>query len=495
MDHAPTPAPTTEAGSRTSGMLAWIITLVLVMIIGALQFLGGKAGLEPVETDTGEAVPAVAPGAMFQVMGKYTVFASNVGGGGSEGAFDEPSETGDDESQDDDATQPASALGAQVLAPVQQMAVTQLDRLRMAMLAAEVISAERGLTMIDKVLEEEEQTDGIQQDADDLRAIYTGDADQLDDLARERLRDRHAWFGDLALVFGTPVDDPDRERVEAEASRIGAIVIAVFTIVVILGVAGVASFVTALILILTRRLRTHFVPPPPGGSVGVEIFAIFLISFMLVQALSILLYAWLGDGAAIINNILTWSLLLIPLWPLARGASLAQTRQLLGWHTGRGLFRELGAGLIGYLAGLPIVGLGIGLVFVLSFIWASIAGQEPPPPSHPMVDELGVGGVGMAVYLVVMMTVWAPLVEETMFRGALYSNLRARFNPIISALVTGFLFAAIHPQSIIAIPTLMSLGFVFALMREWRGSIIAPMIAHGLHNGMIAILLLFLFAG
>jgi len=35
-----------------------------------------------------------------------------------------------------------------------------------------------------------------------------------------------------------------------------------------------------------------------------------------------------------------------------------------------------------------------------------------------------------------------------------------------------------------------ALGTVFAIMREWRGSLIAPITAHMLHNGTVTVLLL-----
>jgi membrane protease YdiL (CAAX protease family) len=31
----------------------------------------------------------------------------------------------------------------------------------------------------------------------------------------------------------------------------------------------------------------------------------------------------------------------------------------------------------------------------------------------------------------------------------------------------------------------ITLGAMFAFMREWRGSIIGPMVAHGMHNAFI----------
>ena len=72
-----------------------------------------------------------------------------------------------------------------------------------------------------------------------------------------------------------------------------------------------------------------------------------------------------------------------------------------------------------------------------------------------------------------------------MFRGLFYRYLRARLSVVAAALVTGFVFAAVHPQGWTAIPALMAIGAWLAVLREWRGSIIAPMTAHALHNGVL----------
>ena len=93
--------------------------------------------------------------------------------------------------------------------------------------------------------------------------------------------------------------------------------------------------------------------------------------------------------------------------------------------------------------------------------------------------------------------VLAPLVEEIMFRGALYQHLReigpglAKWASVaFSVLVSGFVFAAIHPQGWLGVPVLMSLATAFALSREWRGSVVPAMIAHGINNGMSTLMLL-----
>ena len=50
--------------------------------------------------------------------------------------------------------------------------------------------------------------------------------------------------------------------------------------------------------------------------------------------------------------------------------------------------------------------------------------------------------------------------------------------------------AVIHPQGWLGVPPLMGLALVFALAREWRGSLLPPMIAHGINNGVSMTLLL-----
>ena len=85
----------------------------------------------------------------------------------------------------------------------------------------------------------------------------------------------------------------------------------------------------------------------------------------------------------------------------------------------------------------------------------------------------------------------APVVEELIFRGAFYHYLRCRYSVPVAVAVTAILFAVIHPQGLVAVPLLATLGSVFALVREWRGSIVATITAHAFNN-FIGMSLLFL---
>ena len=51
------------------------------------------------------------------------------------------------------------------------------------------------------------------------------------------------------------------------------------------------------------------------------------------------------------------------------------------------------------------------------------------------------------------------------------------------------IFAALHPQGVFAIPALAGIGIGFSLLREWRDSLIAPMVAHAINNGALVLML------
>jgi membrane protease YdiL (CAAX protease family) len=116
-------------------------------------------------------------------------------------------------------------------------------------------------------------------------------------------------------------------------------------------------------------------------------------------------------------------------------------------------------------------------------------------PSHPIVQVLVHGDAWVWLQILLVASVLAPLVEETMFRGVLYRHLRdltGRWGRLVSILVSAslvsFIFAVIHPQGWAGVPVLMGLAFSFALVREWRGSLLPAMVAHGLNNTLALLL-------
>jgi len=113
-------------------------------------------------------------------------------------------------------------------------------------------------------------------------------------------------------------------------------------------------------------------------------------------------------------------------------------------------------------------------------------------PMHPVVQELVGTGWWPRLQVLFLASVVAPIVEETMFRGVLYRHLReasAQGGAVVSVFFSGtfsaLIFAVVHPQGLIAVPVLMGLAYGFAIAREWRGTLVPAMVAHGVSNGVI----------
>jgi membrane protease YdiL (CAAX protease family) len=164
-------------------------------------------------------------------------------------------------------------------------------------------------------------------------------------------------------------------------------------------------------------------------------------------------------------------------------------------------------GIAGYAMALPILAVGVLLTFLLLLLDTALSGDPEKftpagGPAHPIVAELGSGNWWILLQILLLGSVAAPIIEETMFRGVLYRHLRdasrghGPFRSIVlSSLINGFVFAIIHPQGWVAVPALMSLAVAFCLAREWRGTLIPAMVMHGVSNGVVLGLITVLAAG
>ncbi len=325
---------------------------------------------------------------------------------------------------------------------------TDLERLLLVPLAGELLGRNEALRRLGGL------------DAPLLRRVYEGP--ELEARERDELREKLGWFGELALVHGLPDDDEARAALLDDARRFALTLGAVSLATLLLGVAALVLFGVACYRIARRRLPVLDRAPPPGplDLAWLETPSLLLLGVLLTQEL--------------------WLLALVPLWPRLRGIGWREWREGLGLVRGRGILAEAGLGVVGYLASLPLVAASV-------FVTMALARFTGSGMSHPYVEEaLRARDLGP---LLVGACLWAPLVEEMVFRGALWRYLRPRSGVALSALATGLLFALAHPQGIAALPTLTALGALFALLRHWRGTLVAPIAAHALHNGMLVGLL------
>lgn len=305
----------------------------------------------------------------------------------------------------------------------------------------------------------------------------------------ERLLKSQGWFGELALGQGLPDTDPARRGPLESATRttVGQVVAGVLILTAIF--IGGALIIIAIVYLGTRRVRRAFVAPA-RDVVYLETFALYLLAFVgggIVLGVALEL-AHARESAV-------WELLLLPVlgiafwWPRVSGGAVrrrtrAEVMYELGWHRGRGVWREIAAGLLGYIGFLPLLVVCVMVTLVLGRAFGS------GPIEHPIVPMLINGSPIELALLVVLAGGFAPVVEETFFRGALFNHLRGRWRWGAAAPMVGLIFALIHPQGWTAIPVLGGIGVMLCALREWRGSLIAPMTAHAVNN--LSLMVIFL---
>ncbi|MGK0176989.1 MAG: membrane protease YdiL (CAAX protease family) [Lentimonas sp.] len=114
-------------------------------------------------------------------------------------------------------------------------------------------------------------------------------------------------------------------------------------------------------------------------------------------------------------------------------------------------------------------------------------------PPQQLVTILGNGQDPVAiVLLVVFAVVLAPLVEEIIFRGAIYRFFKGHTPVFTAQVISGAFFAAMHFNLMSFLPLLV-IGVLFAQIYEKEGNILLPMFFHAYWNGF-SLLMLFLMS-
>jgi len=381
-------------------------------------------------------------------------------------------------------------------------ATTPLEQIYFAIALGEIEGPQAAIDALDKAKKDAKDPQ-ILADIDTFRHIYnaalqnTASETLLDPVERDGLIDRHGFYARVALTYPLPQTDPQRQGLRQGAGAILALIVLVFVIAGAILV-GFALFVAAIVMLALGRIKPRFAPPAPGGSVFLEVFALFVLGFLCLKIATLLVERFMGNdtpawlGPASLGA--QWLLLLVPLWPLLRGMRFTDWQKALGLHAERGLFREVALGILSYLAFLPVYLAAVGVVIVLMLLRDLIFGPTETPPSNPIVDIMTqLRGFALVLFFLTAV-VWAPLCEELVFRGALYRHLRGWMPSLLAALVSATVFAFMHSYGALLTPPLIALGFAFAMMREWRGSIFASMTAHALHNATLMTLLFVLLS-
>lgn len=306
-----------------------------------------------------------------------------------------------------------------------------------------------------------------------------------------RLRAHLGSIGDMFIAHFAGVNSNAQQALTRRATRMAVAMVLAVVIALLASFAGFVLFIVGIVFVATGKIRFRLNPKrlfsTQSSRIFLESFAVYFATIAFFLALFHALN--IPDILTGMAPIVMGSVLGV-CWPFLRGLPRRRALLEMGWSRGRGFFREVFAGFVGYLSLIPIYLMGIVMTFVLMMIYQGVmqaAGQPIPtqPMSHPIVVPLIRGDLLVKLLLLGLASGFAPFFEETMFRGSLYGAMRKRLPIGLAASIMAFIFAAIHPQGFLAIPVLMSLAIGFALLREWRGSLIAPMTAHAIHNGFL----------
>jgi membrane protease YdiL (CAAX protease family) len=307
---------------------------------------------------------------------------------------------------------------------------------------------------------------------------------EVQDEAWGKLQERHGWIADLAMALAQPAQGAARQAVVQQGMGTALVLIGVSMLGMIAALGGFVVMILGIMRWRSGKLRlTLALPSREHGGVLLEGFAIYLSAFLflpwLLRQLAVPLPRWAAYGPALIALILGMT------WPLLRGMQRASWREALGLHRGQGVMREMGVGVLAWLATLPLLVLGMIAASWIMKITGSF-------PVHPIMDDFASNG-WTKFGAILLAAVWAPVSEEIMFRGLLFPGLSVWLRWLAGLLLSAFVFAAIHPQGWAGVPAIMALAGSFSFLRLWRQSLIAPMTAHALNNGIMCVVLLLLW--
>jgi membrane protease YdiL (CAAX protease family) len=316
------------------------------------------------------------------------------------------------------------------------------------------------------------------------------------------LKARLGWLGELALHPQGAADQSVRNALLEQAVNVvvGTILFAFCFFVA--GFIGLVSLFLLIGKVVRGQLSSKLEPPIVNGSVYAETFALWLVGFIIFSLVVGVVLELLPRLPQPIKILSFGSPLILAhlalLWPLARRVPWSQLRREIGLTTDAGILPEVFAGIRCYLTALPLVAIGLIITVLLMRLDTRVTGNQPAPPTHPVVEMLAHPSPADLACLFVVLSVIAPLCEETAFRGVLYRHLREAswgwrtgLSIFFSATISSFIFAAIHPQGAFGVPLLMALAYAFCGARELRGSLIPSMVAHGINNGVVLLVVTF----
>ncbi|MEO7673733.1 MAG: type II CAAX endopeptidase family protein [Pyrinomonadaceae bacterium] len=235
--------------------------------------------------------------------------------------------------------------------------------------------------------------------------------------------------------------------------------------------------------------------PPWNSGVAIGTWFVSVLLIVLVPSLILLPYVLsiaggYADNASMVEFIKTdptaimlqiaavipaHILTIILAWFVVTRMRTFSFREALGWNSGGMVWWHYAVIAIGF------------------FVVASVVGNFFPEQENELIRILKSSRT--AVYFVAFMaTFTAPLVEEVIYRGILYSAFQRTFGVVFAVISVTFLFALVHvPQyypSFSTIILLTVLSLILTLIRVRTDNLLPCIILHTIFNGIQSVVLI-----
>lgn len=257
-----------------------------------------------------------------------------------------------------------------------------------------------------------------------------------------------------------------------------------------------------------QAVRDDLAPPPallatPWGP-WLEVlkgFSVWVVSVVLlifvpvIVALPYLIYQWMNFGPprpealatdktliflSIIGILPTHLLTLGVVWLFVTEGGRRPFFKTLGFGWPRNVSPGVGT-LLCFLLALVLLAIG----WAVTTLWGG---------SKTQLDLLVESSMAARVATALIAVATAPLVEELIYRGVLYSAFERAAGRVIAVVVVSLLFAGVHVLQYInnlgVILVITILSFTLTLSRAFTGSVLPPFIIHLVFNGIQALFII-----
>ena len=328
----------------------------------------------------------------------------------------------------------------------------------------------------------------------------TGTLKQKTQLTKEQfelLHQRLGWFGTYAQA---QISDDDDLGMKLQESDLMFMLVLGFATIWFLGfgACGITALIALIVMGLKRKISSALKSQSNTSLILGETFVVWFALFMGLQFAAMLLHVDPeSPQRLLLSGVLMFAALGALAWARWRGLSFGVILDLVGLRWNQGFFQLLWKAALAYTCALPLMGLG--LLIGMGMGWL-LNVPNLGNPTHP-IQQLIQNASGMELFMLFALAcVAAPITEEIVFRGVLYGHLRqgtskwgVAASMIFSMVISGAVFAGIHPQGAFVAPALAGLACGFCITREWSGSVFPGMIAHGIQNATVLALNVILF--